>query len=261
MSSIYNIVAPTVTPPTNAFTASHLEDAGTSFVAGLGSITKTTPIILNNGLQMSDLIGYSNSGESDFIGTASYALNIPNGSYYITSSWANNVVNSVTSSTSNYLNYNGVYPNGTASYAMVAQTVPNITPSFNNSFIKGFAMLTGSDASNKASGALNIVTGYNIASVTPLGKLKVYKGNTTTAFCWGVTFANPINTSNYIVIGTCWEIASNSAGDGEIGAVFLPQTASILNKRTTTAFTMSAQAMWQNNSGQEWGMNFQILGY
>ena len=192
-----------------------------------------------------------------------------------TASWATNAINSISSAnsqTSSYINYIGA-STGTGSYSLTASYasgsgVTALTASYsytasyinpNTSFVKGFAMVTGSNASVKGTDQLSIVSVYNIAYITPLGSLRVYAGGTGTQFCWGVTFANPVSSTNYIVIGNGWETANSNGGEN--AAVFLPHTASILNNRTTTAFTMSAQGDWDGTGGETWGMNFQVLGY
>jgi hypothetical protein len=179
-----------------------------------------------------------------------------------TSSWSSNSVNSLNSTisqTSSYINYIG-QNTGTSSYAITssfAQSASYVTPS--GTTIKGFAMVTGSNAGSKTTDPLTVVTGYNIASVSPLGLLNVYSGSSFSQYCWGVTFVNAVSSSNYIVIGNGWEMTITT-GSGH-ASVFLPQTASILNNRTTTAFTMSAQGGWAGTPNDLWGMNFQVIGH
>jgi hypothetical protein len=257
----------------NAFTASYLSGS-----------------ILNNGTASYAMVAANanraiSSSNAD---TASYALTASNG--YWTASYNSNIYynsGKVGINNNTPLNTLDVVGNikatagitgsllGSASYASSAYTasysnsssVANTasycaTSSYilpNASFIKGFAMVTGSNANNKGTDSLTVVSGYNITSVTPLGSLRVYSGQTQIQYCWGVTFSNPINTTNYIVVGNGWEVAGNNGAEN--ASVFLPQTASILNNRTTSAFTMSAQGNWDGSSGETWGMNFQVLGY
>jgi len=200
-------------------------------------------------------------------GTASYSMNGTSASYSIISSNSTSASHAVSSDTSNYSISSGT--SATANFATFATTAGQSTTTINadtasyialgTPSLRAFAMVTGSDASNKDTDTLTIVTGCNISSVVSLGTLAIYSGSNHTQFCYGVTFLNPINTTNYIIVGNAWEIAGTNGA--EVGVVFLPQTHSMLNNRSTTSFTMSIQGTWDNTPNEPWGMNFQVIGY
>jgi hypothetical protein len=121
MSSTYNIIAPQIAQLGNALTASYLlGNAQTDTI----SITANNPyggvIKFNNNIRVPNMYG-----------TASYATNLAPQTYYITASNAISAISSAFSSTTNYLNYSAGQNNGTASYAITAQSVVNgVGPTF-----------------------------------------------------------------------------------------------------------------------------------
>jgi len=243
MSSIYNIVAPTLTPTGNADTASYLKgDAETNTISSNGNanIQFNNKIAFNAGLSSPQLIG-----------TSSWTNNVVPSTQFITASNASNAINSVNSQTASFLNYIGPSSNtGTASYAMIAKTVAGVT---NNTFAFGsYYYLNGGP--NPAGNVLTAAVSNNISSVKTLGILTYSTGdgnNKRPAF--GVKFSSPVNSTNYMIVGTAWEYSAN---DAEFGVLFIPHTG---GNKTTTEFTMSL--LGGLLTGGVFYTNFQVLGY
>jgi hypothetical protein len=251
MSSIYNIIAPEVAPNTTALTASHLEENANSNLNEL-SAKNGGNIILHSNLQVA---GLTPSAGENFVGTASFANNIPNKIHYITASQANNSFNAITAS---YLNYNSSNTNtGTASYAINATTASYtkgassssyaqtasyaLTSSYasgsnvfansssyaqTSSYISGFPMVRAAVSFNGVNAT--ITSSYNINSV-----VRISEGTYT------IKFNNVINTSSAWWSGN---VTSLTSPNGNAPSIVINSTSSPIDTGSMQIRTLSNSA-------------------